>query len=89
MNASKTRDDYNQRYGEKDLIEQYQKGIQEGKLAFAKVSSNYSIGYKDGRVSTIKEVLEIIDKCPDIPIPQHCSKKMLKAKLEKQLGGKK
>jgi hypothetical protein len=34
--------------------------MEEGKLAFAKVSSNYSVGYKEGRASAIKEVIELI-----------------------------
>ena len=47
--------------------------MEEGKLAFAKVSSNYSVGYKDGRVSRIKEFKEILEQ--------------LNKKFEKELGG--
>jgi len=36
--------------------------MEEGKLAFAKVSSNYSVGYKDGRASAIKEFKKFLDK---------------------------
>jgi hypothetical protein len=36
--------------------------MEEGKLAFAKVSSNYSVGYKDGRASAIKEFKKFLGK---------------------------
>ena len=87
MNASKTKVIGGTENDRILVAQAFKLGKEEGKLAFAKVSSNYSVGYKEGRASRIKEVLEIIDKCPDIPLPQHCSKKMLKAKLEKELGG--
>ena len=38
------------------------KGIKEGKLVFAKVSSNYSVGFKEGKVQAISEFKEKVKK---------------------------
>jgi hypothetical protein len=65
--------------------------MEEGKLAFAKVSSNYSVGYKDGRASAIKEFKKFLNR-EDGDVDSSfwvISRTAFAEQFEKELGGTK
>jgi hypothetical protein len=66
-------DDYNQIYGEVDLIEQYNKGRAEGKgLGLLEIAHHLEAEYKRGKAEVLAEVKRMIkrlrkksDRCSD------------------------
>jgi len=38
--------------------------------------------YEQGRKDALNDVEKMIDECPDMPLPQYCSKKELKSRIK-------